>query len=101
MRVKELLLTGQRIDAATAVEIGLATRTVATGTSVAEAVTLAKKIAKLPPQAVQSTKRALNMHMEKAVHGVMHYALAEEYASFDTPEHQDLVKAFLARSASK
>lgn len=101
MRVKELLLTGQRIDASTAVEIGLATRVVAPESSVEEAVAVARKIAKLPPQAVQSTKRALNMHMEKAVHGVMHYALAEEYASFDTPEHQSLVKTFLSRSASR
>jgi enoyl-CoA hydratase len=32
---------------------------------------------------------------------VLEYALQEEFASFDTPEHQDLVRAFLARSTSR
>jgi enoyl-CoA hydratase len=35
------------------------------------------------------------------VAGVLEYALQEEFACFDTPEHQDLVKAFLARSTSR
>jgi enoyl-CoA hydratase len=32
--------------------------------------------------------------------GVLEYALAEEFASFDTPEHQAIVGAFLARQSA-
>ncbi|SHN18622.1 hypothetical protein SAMN05443668_103514 [Cryptosporangium aurantiacum] len=54
---------------------------------------------------MQSTKRALNLHLKRAVAGVIEYALAEEFQSFDTPEHRALVTAFLenarARAASR
>ena len=33
--------------------------------------------------------------------GVLEYALAEEYASFDTPEHQALVTGFLERARAR
>lgn len=101
LRAKEYLLTSARIPAAQAVEIGLANRVVADGTVVDEAIALAEKIAAAPPQAVQSTKRALNIHVKRAVTGVLEYALTEEYASFDTPEHRALVTSFLERSKAK
>ena len=66
-----------------------------------QAIAFAEKLAAQPAQAVQSTKRALNMHMKRAIAGVLEYALQEEFASFDTREHQEIVKAFLARSASR
>jgi enoyl-CoA hydratase len=66
-----------------------------------EAVAVAERLAAQPPQAVQSTKRALNMHVKRAIAGVLEYALVEEFTSFDTTEHQDIVRAFLARSKSR
>src|SRR5690606_6341383 len=101
LRAKEYLLTSERIPAARAVEIGLANRVVPDAELMTDALALADKLAAQPPQAVQSTKRALNMHMKRAIAGVLEYALQEEFASFDTPEHQDIVKAFLARSQSR
>jgi enoyl-CoA hydratase len=98
LRAKEYLLTSQRIPAAQAVEIGLANRMVPDGELMDQALALAEKLAAQPPQAVQSTKRALNMHIKRAVAGVLEYALAEEYSSFDTPEHQALVTRFRERS---
>jgi enoyl-CoA hydratase len=98
LRAKEYLLTSERIPAHKAVELGLANRVVADAELMGEAVALAEKIAAQPPQAVQSTKRALNMHIKRAVAGVLEYALQEEFASFDTPEHREIVNAFLARS---
>jgi enoyl-CoA hydratase len=88
LKAKEYLLTSARIPADQAVAIGLANRVVADDKLLDEAFALAEKLAAQPPQAVQSTKRALNMHMKRAVAGVLEYALSEEYASFDTPEHQ-------------
>jgi enoyl-CoA hydratase len=66
-----------------------------------QALAVAQRIAGLPPQAVQSTKRALNMHIKRAVAGVLEYALSEEFDSFETVEHQTLVTNFLERSKAR
>ena len=91
LRAKEYLLTGDRINAEQAVAFGLANRVVPAGSLMAEAMALAGRLAAQPPQAVQSSKRALNMHLQRAISGVLDYALAEESASFDTPEHHAAV----------
>lgn len=101
LQAKEYLLTSERISAGRAVELGLANRTVPDAELMDDALALADKLAAQPPQAVQSTKRALNMHIKRAIAGVLEYALQEEFASFDTPEHQEIVRAFLARSQSR
>lgn len=99
MRAKEYLLLGSRIPAAEAKEIGIANRVVANDDVLAEAMKLAERLAGLPPQAVQSTKRALNLHVERAMSGILEYALAAEYHSFDMPEHQAVVEGFLAKGS--
>lgn len=101
LRAKEYLLTSARIPADQAVALGLANRVVPDAELLDQAVSVAEQLAAQPPQAVQSTKRALNMHMKRAIAGVLEYALAEEFASFDTPEHQDLVRGFLERSKAR
>lgn len=101
LRAKEYLLTSERIPATKAVELGLANRVVPDAGLMDQALAFAEKLAAQPPQAVQSTKRALNMHMKRAIAGVLEYALQEEFASFDTPEHQEIVERFLARSSSR
>ena len=99
LRAKEYLLTGDRISAEQAVACGLANRVVAGESLMTEAMALAARLAAQPPQAVQSSKQALNLHLKRAISGVLEYALAEEFASFDTPEHQAVVKRMLERSA--
>lgn len=101
LRAKEYLLTSARIPADQAVAIGLANRVVPDSDLLAEAVALAERLAAQPPQAVQSTKRALNMHVKRAVAGVLEYALGEEFMSFDTPEHQELIRSFIERSRAR
>ncbi|EIV91924.1 enoyl-CoA hydratase/isomerase family protein [Frankia sp. QA3] len=101
LRAKEYLLTSERIPAHQAVSLGLANRVVPDAELLDEALKVADKLAAQPPQAVQSTKRALNMHIKRAVAGVLEYALGEEFASFDTPEHQALVRSFLERSKAR
>jgi enoyl-CoA hydratase len=101
LRAKEYLLTSERIPAEQAVALGLANRVVPDAELLDQALAVAGKLAAAPPQAVQSTKRALNMHLKRAIAGVLEYALAEEFASFDTPEHQDLVRGFLERSRAR
>src|ERR1700722_8330625 len=63
-----------------------------------EARARGERLAALPPQALRSSKVALNMHLSRAAQGVLEYALAEELTSFSTPEFKERVAAFRARS---
>jgi enoyl-CoA hydratase len=97
LRAKEYLFTGDRIPPAKAVEMGLASRVVPDADVLDEAVAFARRLAEQPPQAIQSTKRALNLHLIRAVAGVLDYALAQEFRSFETPEHRAVVAKILGR----
>ena len=59
----------------------------------------AAKIAALPPQAVEATKRVLNLHLERAVLATIDFAMASETESFDTPELRANVDRFLKQSS--
>ncbi|MBD0323722.1 MAG: enoyl-CoA hydratase/isomerase family protein [Aldersonia sp.] len=83
---KEYALTGARISAERAHELGLANHVVAD--PLAEAMTCAKRIAELPRQAVESTKRMLNLHLERAVLNSLDYANAAEELSFQNEDFQ-------------
>jgi enoyl-CoA hydratase len=97
LRAKEYLFTGDRIPADVAVQLGLANRVVAPEQLRDEALSLAKRLAAQPAHALQSTKAALNLHLKRAISGVLEYALAEEFKSFDDAEHRAIVEAFLAK----
>ena len=58
--MKELLLTGKRIDAAEAARIGLANRTVPADRLMREAQDLAHQMTKIPPPAMALNKEAIN-----------------------------------------
>jgi len=92
LRAKEFLLTGDKISADDAVRLGLANHVVPDDALLDRAMALAERLAAYPPQAVRSTKLALNMHVRQVFSTVMEYALAEEYRSFDTPEHREAVR---------
>ncbi|HEX5095019.1 MAG TPA: enoyl-CoA hydratase/isomerase family protein [Acidimicrobiia bacterium] len=94
---KEYAFTGDRISAIRAAEIGLANHVCADGEVLHEALTAAHKIAKLPQQAVEATKRVLNLHAERAVLATIDFAMSAETASFDTPELRANVDRFLGR----
>ena len=64
---KEFAFTGDRISAARAAEMGLANHVCPDGEVLSAALAAAHKIAKLPRQAVEMTKRVLNLHVERAV----------------------------------
>ena len=54
-----------------------------------------RELAALPSQALQSTKRAVNLHIRRSATAILDYALAAEHQSFDTPEHKAIVERFL------
>jgi enoyl-CoA hydratase/carnithine racemase len=84
LRAKEYLFTGDRIGPDLAVQLGLANRVVVHDNLLDEAMLLAHRIAGQPAQAVQETKRALNIHMQHAAAAVMPFALSAEAESFAT-----------------
>ena len=89
MLAKEYALTGTKIRAERAVELGLANHVAED--PVAEATACAKRILELPQQAVESTKRLLNIHLERAVLASLDYALSAESQSFLTEDFRSIV----------
>jgi enoyl-CoA hydratase/carnithine racemase len=94
---KEFAFTGDRIGAARAKEIGLANHVCPDGEVLPAALAAAHKIAKLPRQAVEMTKRVLNLHVERSVLATIDFAMAAESQSFDTDDLQKNVARFLGR----
>ncbi len=91
---KEYALTGARIPAARAVELGLANHVVED--PLAEAISCAGRIAELPRQAVESTKRLLNIHLERAVLATLDFANMAEDNSFQTDDFANIIDRLTA-----
>ena len=83
-----------RIKAQRAVELGLANHVVADPLS--EAVACAKKLIGLPQQAVEATKRLMNIQLEKSVMASLDYANLAEYVSFGTADFNRIVDGLIA-----
>ena len=94
LRCKEYLLTGERIPAAKAVELGLATKTVPAADLMNEARAMADRLVAMPHQALQETKRALNLHLQDYILRAAPFALAAESESFSTPDINTVVENF-------
>jgi enoyl-CoA hydratase/carnithine racemase len=94
---KEYAFTGDRISATRAAEIGLANHVCPDDEVVDTALAAARKIAALPQQAVEATKRVLNLHVENAVLATIDFALESESASFDTQDLRANIDRFLKR----
>jgi enoyl-CoA hydratase len=97
LRAKEYLFLGERIPARTALELGLVNRLVPKGEVLSEALKLAHRLAALPAQALQDTKRALNLHLERAFSGVLEYAISAETEAMNSADHLEQVRKFLER----
>ncbi len=87
LRAKQYLLTGDRLTAAQAVEIGLANFAVPAEQLLDDAIAFAQRLAAQPPQAVQETKAILNQHLRANAVRALGYGLATESSSHDTPEY--------------
>src|SRR5580693_10776601 len=96
---KEYALTGDRIPARRAAEIGLVNHVCADDQVLSEALECARRIARLPQGAAEDTKRVLNIQMERAVLAVLDYALAAEDRSFTSPELRANIDRMLKRAS--
>ena len=95
LQAKEFALTGVRIKAQRAVELGMANHVA--GDPVAEAIACATKIMELPQQAVEATKRLMNIQLEKSVMASLDYANLSEYVSFGTVDFNKIVDGLIAK----
>ena len=94
---KEYALTGERIPAERAAQIGLVNHVCPDDEVVDRALACAARIAKLPPRATEDTKRILNMHLERAVLATLDFAVTAEDRSFRSPELRANLDRLLAR----
>jgi enoyl-CoA hydratase len=97
---KEYALTGDRIPARRAAEIGLANHVCPDGEVVEQALACARRIAALPQRAAEDTKRILNLHLERAVLATLDFALTAEDRSFTSPEMRANLDRLLSRTAA-
>jgi enoyl-CoA hydratase len=94
LKCKEYLLTGDRIPAAKALELGLANRVVPPEELMEQAKAFAMKLAAQPRQAIQETKRALNLHLQEMILRAAPFALAAEGESFSTEDIKTTIDNF-------
>lgn len=94
LRCKEYLLTGERIPAKLALEFGLANRVVPKEKVLDEALAVAQRLAEQPAQAIQETKRALNLHLQAMIGRVAPFALSAEGESFGTDDVRRTIDKF-------
>lgn len=98
MWAKRHLLTGDPISAEKAYSCGMVTDLVDTPEETLPAArALARRIAALPPLAVQGTKRALNRVMQQRAGEVFEYSLALEQITLLSNDIREAVAAFKER----
>lgn len=93
-RAKELLMTGDLIDADKAYELGLVNRVTEEGEALNEALNLARRLADGPPYAIQSTKISVNKLIKALSNLVLPVSLAMEEVSMTKDDHREAVAAF-------
>ncbi|MFC4002871.1 crotonase/enoyl-CoA hydratase family protein [Prauserella oleivorans] len=87
-RAAEMALTGDRIDARTALEWGIVTRVCAPGDLLDEARALAERIAKNPGPSVRMTKKLLREARRRDLAGVLELSASMQALAHHTEEHR-------------
>ncbi len=99
-RAAELLFTGKIIDAQTAAEWGLVSRTVAHDTLMDEAMALAAEIAAQPPQALRLAKSLLRRGDTVSYETLMELSAASQALMHHSDDHREGVEALLEKRAA-
>ncbi len=96
-KAAEILFTGEVIDAASALDCGLASRVVPHESLMTAAMDLASRIAANPPLAVQSLKAGLRMALDPDWHELGAWVSTNLGRLFQTADHREGVKSFLEK----
>jgi enoyl-CoA hydratase len=100
-RAKQLLLTGQPINAIEASRYGLINEAVPANELDARVEDLATQIASKPAHAIRNTKASINIPLKKLVQDMMDTCIAYEVATQKSPEHAAALAEFVARRGQK
>ncbi|MDD5232523.1 MAG: enoyl-CoA hydratase-related protein [Syntrophales bacterium] len=96
-KAKELLYTGDSMDAGEALRAGLVSKVVPVGAVLDEAKALAKKIARLPAIALRVTKDVVNTGMNLDLKSAMLYEARCFEMLFDTEDQKEGMSAFVEK----
>jgi enoyl-CoA hydratase len=93
-RAKEFLLTGDPVDAAAALDLGLVNRVVPTEKVLDTALAWATRLAEGPRHAIAYTKQALNAQLLRDAATQMPLAISLEGRTFSQPDVAEGTRAF-------
>jgi enoyl-CoA hydratase/carnithine racemase len=96
----ELIFTGDSLDAAQALELGIVNAVVAPEALMAETHKLARKIADGPPVAIQLAKRAIYHNQDADLRSALEFETFAQGISRDTDDAKEGVKAFIEKRAA-
>ncbi|MCM8731638.1 crotonase/enoyl-CoA hydratase family protein [Hephaestia sp. GCM10023244] len=98
-KASELALTGEMLDATQALACGLVSRVVPDDALMAEARSIAAKIAANPPHAVRMTKRLLREGHRATLASILELSAAMQALGHATADHDEAVRAFIEKRA--
>jgi enoyl-CoA hydratase/carnithine racemase len=99
LRAAELLLLGEKLPATRAAELGLVSRVVAAGTGLAEATSLAERLAAKPASALLASKKLL-VSTTPDLAGRIDEEFAAFAAQLESPELKAAIAAFYSRRSA-
>ena len=98
-KASELALTGETIDAAEALRIGLVSEVVPADDLMPLAHKIAGKIAANPPHAVRMTKRLLREGQTTDLRNILEMSAAMQSLAHATADNREAINAFLEKRA--
>lgn len=96
---KRMVLLGERVDAETALRIGLADELAPKGQGLAKALELAAKVGKQSPCSVTACKRLIQATRHAPAHSALPVEREAFIGLFDTEDQREGVQAFLGKRA--
>ena len=100
-RAVEMSMTGEPVDAKTALEWGLVSRVVEPEELMPAAQALAHKMTTNTPDIIRMTKRLLREGQQSSLASLLEISAAFQAIAHKTPEHADIVQAFMDRKKNK
>lgn len=98
---KRMILCGERVDAATALQIGLVEEVVDRGQALGRALTLAQNVAGQSPVAVSACKSLIHQARSGSIDNAYEREREEFVGLFDSADQSEGVNAFLEKRAPK
>jgi len=96
-KAKELIFTGERIDAKEAERIGLVNKVVSAEELMPTAMELAKKLAEGPPLAIGTAKRLIHEGFRELFHEMLRKEVLYQAQLYASEDHMEAAMAFLEK----